>query len=319
MSVSPKNEYSSLNLIESKDEKRFSFVLGLSLFVIPLVTALLVYLFFTYGSVAPNQIGQIGDFFGGWLTPLIGGFIALLLVFTIRFLIQELRLTRLAVEKSASVQNKVAETQEKLLTRSFINFEMESSAKGLISLVKQTDNILNTKVNVYVDILNFDNKLPHETRLFNVIDSWNFDIDNGKSFDIKFRHGRDSKVIAKYLHNIHHELYVCQTLVKNEGWVYISPHVKSIAEHIEAIVTLNAVKLVSDNEMWLVKQAVQSLYDKLSNVKLDGVILGSEIIAKLIMDKIKVLIETLPTPEAFATIDKATQDANAEQDENNLF
>ena len=161
----------------------------------------------------------------------------------VRFQIQQTRLIRLAIDKSAAVQNKLADTQEDILARSHINFELESSAKGLISLVEQADSILNTKVNIYVDILNFDNKLPHETRLFNVIDSWNQDLQHSKEFNIKFRHDRDAKVIAKYLHNVHHEIYICQSLIKNKGWVYISPYVKSITEHVEAIITLNAVKL----------------------------------------------------------------------------
>ena len=305
--------------MSAKDESGFSSVVKIAALIIPLVVAGLIYIFFTYGVVAPSEIGQIGEFFGGWLTPIIGGFIAILLVYSLRFQIQELRLTRLSIEKSANVQNKVADTQEKLLTRTYINFELESSAKGLISLVKQTDSILNTKVNIYVDILNFDNKLPHETRLFNVIDSWNQDLEHGKSFDIKFRHERDGKVIAKYLHNIHHEIYICQTLVKNDGWVYISPYVKSITEHIEAVVTLNAVKLVNDNEMWLVKQAVYGLHDKLENVNAGGVVLGSELVAKLIRDRIFELLQYLPTPEAFEQDAKALASNHEGHDEDNLF
>ncbi len=308
-----------LKNLSAKDESGFSAVLIYGAVLLPLVIAALVFVFFQFGVVAPSEIGQIGEFFGGWLTPIIGGFVAIMLVYSLRFQIQELRLTRLSIEKSGHVQNKVAETQEKLLTRTYINFELESSARGLISLVKQTDSILNTKVNIYVDILNFDNKLPHETRLFNVIDSWNQDLEHGKSFDIKFRHERDAKVVAKYLHNIHHEIYICQTLVKNDGWVYISPYVKSITEHIEAVVTLNAVKLVKDKELWLVKQAVYGLFDKLENVNSDGVVLGSELVAKLIRDRIAELLEFVPTPETFEQEANALVAKKENHDEDNLF
>ena len=288
-----------LTNISAKDERNFSLVLILGFLFIPLVVAALAYLFFTYGVVSPNQIGQIGEFFGGWLSPLFGLFVAILLIFTIRFQIQQTRLLRLAIDKSANVQNKLADSNHELLNRSHTNFELESSAKALISLVEQADKILNTKVNIYVDILNFDNKLPHETRLFNVIDSWKQDIEHNKTLTIKFRHDRDAKVIAKYLHNIHHEIYICQSLIKNKGWVYISPSVKSITEHVEAVATLNYVGLINDAELWKIKCAIHNVLDKLVSGKLGDVILDSEIIAALMKDKIETLFNELPTPEGY--------------------
>jgi len=288
-----------LTNISAKDERNFSLVLILGFLFIPLAVAALAYLFFTYGVVSPNQIGQIGEFFGGWLSPLFGLFVAILLIFTIRFQIQQTRLLRLAIDKSAHVQNKLADSNHELLNRSHTNFELESSAKALISLVEQADKILNTKVNIYVDIINFDNKLPHETRLFNVIDSWKQDIEHNKSLTIKFRHDRDAKVIAKYLHNIHHEIYICQSLIKNKGWVYISPYVKSITEHVEAVATLNYVGLITDAELWKIKCAVHNVLEKLVSGKLGDVILDSEIIGALMKDKIETLFNELPTPEDY--------------------
>lgn len=288
-----------LTNISAKDERNFSLVLILGFLFIPLAVAALAYLFFTYGVVSPNQIGQIGEFFGGWLSPLFGLFVAILLIFTIRFQIQQTRLLRLAIDKSAHVQNKLADSNHELLNRSHTNFELESSAKALISLVEQADKILNTKVNIYVDIINFDNKLPHETRLFNVIDSWKQDIEHNKSLTIKFRHDRDAKVIAKYLHNIHHEIYICQSLIKNKGWVYISPYVKSITEHVEAVATLNYVGLITDDELWKIKCAVHNVLEKLVSGKLGNVLLDSEIIGALMKDKIETLFNELPTPDGY--------------------
>ena len=308
-----------LSNLTAKDEGNFSIVLTLGLIFLPAVVAALAYLFFTYGVVAPSEIGQIGEFFGGWLTPLVGLFVSLLLIFTLRFQIQQTRLIRLAIDKSAEVQNKLADTQEDILARSHINFELESSAKGLISLVEQADSILNTKVNIYVDILNFDNKLPHETRLFNVIDSWNQDLQHSKEFNIKFRHDRDAKVIAKYLHNVHHEIYICQSLIKNKGWVYISPYVKSITEHVEAIITLNAVKLVTDAEIWKIKLAIHNALEKLTSGKEGKVILSSEIIAELIKDKLELLYHELPIPAGFEEQAKSLMPEQIEQNVDNLF
>lgn len=288
------------SLLKTPEEKQFNSALIIGLLLVVSLSILTAYLFFAYGQVSPSEIGQIGEYFGGWLTPLLLAFMVILLIFSLRFQIHELRLARASIIESASVQSRVAESQEQLLSRTHTNFEIESGAKGLISLVEQSDEILRTKVNVYVDIINFDNKLPHETRLLNVIDSWNLDLEHGKIFDMKVRHSRDAKVISKYLHNIHHEIYICQTLAKNRGWSYISPYVKSIAEHIEALVTLHKVNLVTEKEIWLVKQAVLSLYDKLGHIKGGEVLVGGDIIARLIKDRFEELIEFIPTPPAFA-------------------
>lgn len=310
-------------LTTTADEKSFSsaLVIGFGLVIASLGAA--TYLFFKYGQITPNQIGQIGEYFGGWLTPLLLAFMVLLLIYTLRFQIHELKMARASINESALIHRKVAESQEQLLSKTHINFEMESCAKGLINLVEQSDEILRTKVNVYVDIINFDNKLPHETRLLNVIDSWNLDLEHGKIFDMKCRHSRDQKVINKYLHNIHHEIYICQSLAKNRGWSYISPYVKSMAEHIEALVTLHKVSLVSEKEIWLVKQAVLTLYDKLSHIKAGEIVVGSDIIARLIKDRFEELIEFIPTPPSFAkeaeSLIEGAQSLDKSTEKENLF
>lgn len=316
---------SNINLDTTADEKSFSVALVIGLILVLAASVASIYMFFQFGQVAPSQIGQIGEYFGGWLTPLLLAFMVLLLIFSLRFQIHELRMARASIAESALVHRKVAESQEQLLSKTHINFEMESSAKGLINLVEQSDEILRTKVNVYVDIINFDNKLPHETRLLNVIDSWNLDLEHGKTFDMKCRQSRDQKLINKYLHNIHHEIYICQTLAKNSGWSYISPYVKSMVEHIEALVTLHKVSLVSDKEIWLVKQAVLSMYDKLSHIKGGEIVVGSDIIARLIKDRFDELIEFIPTPPSLAeqaNADLTTKDEQgfgADLKKENLF
>lgn len=290
---------STSDLTKTKYETHFSVALTLGFLLVLAAGGGAAYLFFEYGQVAPSQIGQIGEYFGGWLTPILLSFMVLLLIFSLRFQIHELRLVRLSLFQSAEVQSQVAKSQEQLLSRTHINFEIESASKGLINLVEQSDEVLQTKVNVYVDILNFDNKLPHETRLLNVIDSWNLDLEHGKNFDMKFRHPRDAKVIAKYLHNIHHEVYICQSLIKNRAWSYISPYVKNVAEHIEALVTLYKVGLVTDKEIWLVKQSVITLFDRLTRSDNDDVAIGSDIVTQLIKTRFEELLEFVPTPPAF--------------------
>ena len=142
---------SNINLDTTADEKSFSVALVVGLMLVLAAAVASVYLFFQYGQVAPSQIGQIGQYFGGWLTPLLLAFMVLLLIYSLRFQIHELKMARASIAESAIVHRKVAESQEQLLSKTHINFEMESSAKGLISLVEQSDEILRTKVNVYVE------------------------------------------------------------------------------------------------------------------------------------------------------------------------
>jgi len=281
------------------DEKIFRKLMVYVGLLLPLTIGLVTFTFFEFGQVAPSEIGQIGQFFGGWLTPIMLGFCIILLLSSIRFQINQLRLTRAELHSSAEAQKQSANAQAELLLHSKRSFELESNAKGLINLVEQADEFLNTKINLYVDIINFDNKLPHETRLFHMVDNWKKELEQDKEISIKCRNDRDKKYIAKYLHGIHHEIYVCQSLVKNEGWVYLSPYMNAITEQIESTVTLYKVGLVSHSEIWLIKQAVNSLHNKVSYINNEGVVLGDEIIAKMVKETFKEILMNIPTPERF--------------------
>ncbi len=68
-------------------------------------------------SSSPAEWGQMGDFFGGMLNPILAfaSFIALL--YTIRIQSEELRLTRREFEKSVKAQQRIAEESEKQLSQ----------------------------------------------------------------------------------------------------------------------------------------------------------------------------------------------------------
>ena len=283
----------------SVDEKIFGNIVIYIGLLVPICIALLTYTFFKYGQVAPSEIGQIGQFFGGWLTPILLAFCLTMLVFSIRYQLKQLQLTREELSKSAEAQKQSAQAQQQQLIHSKRSFELESNARGLINLVEQADGFLNTKINLYVDIINFDNKLPHEIRLFNMLDNWKKDLEIGKDISIKCRNDRDKQYISKYLHGLHHEIYVCQSLIKNEGWVYLSPYMNAISEHIESTVLLYQIGLIDQSEIWLIKQAVNSLHNRVSHINNEGVVLGDEIIAKMVKEKFKELLMNIPTPEKF--------------------
>lgn len=294
------------------DERVFSKLLIYIGILLPLCVGLITFIFFEYGQVSATQIGQIGDYFGGWLTPVILGFTCILLIFSIRFQIHQLKVTREELAASSESQKRTAQAQAAMLKYSKRSFELDSNAKGLVNLVGQSDDFLNTKVSLYIDIINFDNKLPDDVRLFNVIDIWRKEIESGNKLQMKCRNDRDKQHINKYLQSLHNEIYVCQSLVKNDGWVYISPYLNSVTEHIEASVILYQVGLISDKTIWRIKQAVNSLHNKLSHINNQGVVLDDEIIAKMVKDIFKEIMVSIPTPEKFRYSDNPEADDEVE-------
>lgn len=281
------------------DEKAFKALLIYMGILLPACISLIVFVFFEYGQLASTQIGQVGDFFGGWLTPLLLGFTCFLLIFSIRFQINQMQITREELKASSEAHRKAAQAQAAMVKYSKRSFELDSNAKGLVNLVSQADEFLNTKVNLYIDIINFDNKLPDDVRLFNVLDIWRKEIESGNNLKMKCRNDRDTQLIDKYLQSLNNEIYVCQSLIKNDGWVYLSPYLNSINEHIEASVILYKVGLIPDKVIWRIKQAVNSLHTKLSHINNQGVILDDEIIAKMVKEIFKEILISIPTPEKF--------------------
>lgn len=286
------------------DEKAFKVLLVYVGILLPLCIALLTFIFFEYGQLSASQIGQIGDFFGGWLTPILLAFSSILLIFTIRFQIHQMKITREELAASTEAQKKAAQAQAAMLKYSKRSFELDSNAKGLVNLVSQADDFLNTKVNLYIDIINFDNKLPDDVRLFNVLDIWRKELESGNKLQMKCRNDRDKQLIDKYLQSLNNEIYVCQSLIKNDGWVYISPYLNSISEHIDAAVILYKVGLINDKIIWRIKQAINSLHNKLSHINSQGVILDDEIIAKMVKEIFKEMLISIPTPEKFRYSDQ---------------
>lgn len=287
------------SLKTSWDEKLFGQLTLSFVVLLPIVIGVLIFVFFEYGSVSKNEIGQIGEFFGGWLTPIMLSFVLVLLIFSVRFQVNQLQLTREELHSSAESQEQAAKSQADMLYHAQRSFELEANAKGLINLVEQTEGFVNTKVNLYVDIINFDNKLPHETRLFNLIDNWRKELEQGNELQIKCRNERDEKYVEKYLHSLHHELYVCQSLIRNKGWVYLSPYLNSVREQLEATITLHQVGLINDKSIWMIKQAVSALYNKIQLDDKTEALVGDELIEKLLKDTFRELLFQLPTPEAY--------------------
>ena len=286
---------------ESKDERAFGIIVMNALWVLPLTFGAISYGFFNFGKVTPSDIGQVGDYFGGWMTPLLLSFIMLLLIYSLRFQIHQLKQIRVQINQSSKLQEKAAVSQNQLLTQSQAHFELETNANGLNTLISHTESLLNKKANLYVDIIKFDEKLPMDTRLYNLVDGWKseFEQNADKVLELKFRDDKDAKVVSKYLHAIHNIIYVCQYLVKNKGWVYLSPYLHTIEELIDITVTLHKVHLVEEEDIWSIKEAMNNLHQKMSHIHNDGVVLGDEIIAKITLEHFKEILFLIPTPDKF--------------------
>lgn len=283
----------------SSDEKLFKLITLNLIWLVPAIVVILSYGFFTFGQVTPKEIGQVGDFFGGWLTPIFTFVTILLLIFSIRFQIHELKITRQELKNSIDNQKQAAKAQQELFQQAKIGFELENSAHSLTQLVNDANKSLNVKVNQFVDIVNFDENSPNETRLFKLVDDWKHEVESGNPLALKVRNNRDSHFISNYVHTVHHIIYVCQSLAKNEGWVHVSPHIKSVSQHIDVLVTLYKVKLLNASDIWLIKQAVNGLHNKVEHIKNAGVVLDDEIIAKIVKENIKETLKSIPTPTKF--------------------
>lgn len=282
-----------------KEERLFRRLVANLIWLIPAIIGGVTYAFMHFGHVTSNEIGQVGDFFGGWLTPALTFLVMLLLIVSIRFQIQELRLARQYIEQAVETQQKTSNAQTELFKQSKLSFDLEAGANALTQLVNEADKALNVKINQFVDIIHFDDNSPSETRLIKLIDNWKQEIDKDNSLSLKVRNHRDSKFISKYLHTTHHIIYVCQTLTKNKGWLHISPHMKSITEHVEVLVTLYQVNLLNSSDIWIIKQAINGLHAKIGEVKSQGVVLDDEIISKMLKQDIKDMLKNIPTPPKY--------------------
>lgn len=121
-----------------------------------LITTLLLYVIIVIGSFVEqfhqrglqydfDKWGQVGDFFGGMLNPVLAfaSFIALL--YTIRIQSSELDLTRHELEKSAKAQKESAETLQHQLNESRKQYLMGQYHELFVSLSSSIDECISNR------------------------------------------------------------------------------------------------------------------------------------------------------------------------------
>ncbi len=108
-------------------------------------------------SKDPAHWGQMGDFFGGMLNPILAfaSFIALL--YTIRIQSEELRLTRAEFEKSVKAQQEAVESQRSQVYLQQKSLEINSIKYFLDSDLKEINEIFVTELGSSGDILSLQN------------------------------------------------------------------------------------------------------------------------------------------------------------------
>jgi uncharacterized membrane protein len=111
MNQSKINKYSESN---NKDEYWFRLVTKYTPVIIIVALVAITIFFWNFGNITGDNIGQIGDYFGGWLNPLLTFINVLLLIFSIRFQVHELKETRLevAAAREAQEQSSVANIKQ---------------------------------------------------------------------------------------------------------------------------------------------------------------------------------------------------------------
>ncbi len=134
-------------------DSRRLFKLGriISIPIVVLFTAYLSNFAFKLPSSEPEQWGQMGDFFGGMLNPILAfaSFIALL--YTIRIQSEELRLTRDEFKKSIAAQQRMAGEAERSRKQSLLLEDYQYASGVLRNKIKALDDQIRANLNLESD------------------------------------------------------------------------------------------------------------------------------------------------------------------------
>jgi hypothetical protein len=108
----------SLNIEKTKSERTFEVAEKYIPIIAIVVFIILIGIYFLkfHGDFGDNaDFGAFGDFIGGALNPILGFLTVLLLLTSIRFQIDELRLTRIDINKANSIHSDNQRTQAEIL------------------------------------------------------------------------------------------------------------------------------------------------------------------------------------------------------------
>lgn len=227
-----------------------------------------------------NEIGQIGDFFGGTLNPLFTFITIALLVWSIRIQMGELSATRQELKCTREELERSAVSHREMVDQGNANFFIEQAVKSFEASEIKINNIMKMKI-ILKQQKNLDdlpvvygNVFPQNTRLKDGVkiseistfrDEFLLRMDGLESGI--FTHAQDSLVIDSFVQCIRHELINLCILIENKGWSHAITCLDSLLVNLSV---LKYFRIHLDHTDFIkggIKNAFETVSDDLIKIK----------------------------------------------------
>lgn len=257
-------------------EKKFENVVNLIIFLVSVSfsVAIIFFIFSTKDSpLKVNEIGQIGDFFGGTLNPLLTFITVALLIWSIRFQMDELKATREELKRSA-------ESHKELVDQGDANFFINQAIKSFELSEKKIKHVLNMTIRVYPKNDFADGFPRYVAEVYHDVSGNNGGSRNCANYfrwsvnSLKWAEGVEKKLIPdKYSEaqveslysNVKHQIISLGVLIEYKGW----SHALSCLNELKFnLFVLKHFKICAVNEALLidiVENSIKSLDDLIFN------------------------------------------------------
>lgn len=126
---------------EDENNKTLSLIVKVAGITTLVIVLILMSVFIYFTSKSPlnvNEIGQVGDYFGGLINPLLSFFTIVLLIWALQIQIKELALTRAELKLSA-------DSQKELVNQGRHSFFIQQAVEALESTEVKVQSILTMK------------------------------------------------------------------------------------------------------------------------------------------------------------------------------
>ena len=231
----------------------------------------------------PSEIGQIGDFYGGLLNPLLTFFTIIFLIWSIRLQSRELAATREELTFTREEIKQTAKSHKELVAQGNANFFIEQAIGSFVSSESEIKDILDMKAwitihqngegpSIAVSSLHTEEEMVHEAiklRKFTKVKDFPFLWEDGMERKI-FLDANAKPFIKDLFQNIKHELINVNVIIEHHGWSHALTCLRTLKFNIAV---LSYFKLDIQDERLikeLIDNAVTAIGDDLLEMKENG-------------------------------------------------
>lgn len=199
----------------------------------------------TFSPLKPNEIGQIGDFYGGLLNPFLTFFTIVFLIWSIRLQSKELQATKKELKRSA-------ESHQELVSQGNANFYIEQAVKSFEIAELKIRKIYDYQI--WVTLSQTGEKPPRYIASFfepsmeakdgTVLSEWissnaiSFaDLPESKRTVYVDKYGKP--VIKSLVSSIKQQLICLNALITYKGWIHALSCLPALIENIELLRRFN--------------------------------------------------------------------------------